>query len=66
MDLIFMESVWWVFAKPLRRALFVRISSDPEDRFTPRPVLARCSLIWGRTELKFRSTVQWAQMQYED
>ncbi|KAM3702395.1 hypothetical protein ACJW31_04G023000 [Castanea mollissima] len=41
MDLIFMESVWWVFSKPLRRALFIRISSDPEDRFTPRPVLAR-------------------------
>ncbi|KAF3950261.1 hypothetical protein CMV_023958 [Castanea mollissima] len=26
MDLIFMESVWWVFAKPLRRAWFIRVS----------------------------------------
>ena len=26
MDLIFIESVWWVFAKPLRRALFIWVS----------------------------------------
>uniref|UniRef100_A0A7N2MSY8 Uncharacterized protein n=1 Tax=Quercus lobata TaxID=97700 RepID=A0A7N2MSY8_QUELO len=26
MDLSLMESVWWVFSKPLRRVLFIRVS----------------------------------------
>ncbi|KAL0010349.1 hypothetical protein SO802_005457 [Lithocarpus litseifolius] len=48
---------------PLLSAMTMITLSDPEDRFTSRPVLARCSLIWGSEVQEYGAV---GQMQYED